>query len=197
MAITGKGKNELIGWGFKTKRGSRSVVNFLTTRSIFGDTDAAAGIMWRDWFFDAVSVSATISGTITAGVNESDIVTGGKTLIITITGDTWVTSGANFDGQRDEIIAGVDSAQAEATGWDAVPKATQGLSGVVRTSDTVATITWDAFATYDITAQETITVTVPGTALIGGNAVVATPSFTVNPSGGLVNNQRFMLFGVG
>ena len=124
--------------------------------------------------------SAAISGTITASVNEADIVTGGKTLIITLTGDTWIAAGAaSFDLQRDEIIAGCTSAQSEALGWNLVPKALQTLGPVVRTSDTIVTITWDAFATYNITANETITVTVPSTATVGANTLVATPTFTV------------------
>lgn len=144
------------------------------------------------------TVSAAISGTITASVNESDIVTGGKTLIITLTGDTWIAAGgASFDLQRQNIINGVTSAQAEATGWNLVPKALQSLAGVVRTSNTVVTITWDAFATYNITAQETITVTVPGTALVGANALVATPTFTVSVSAAGNNNQYLMMLGMG
>jgi hypothetical protein len=39
----------------------------------------------------AVSTSAAVTGTITSSVIESDIVTGGKTIIITLTGDTWRT----------------------------------------------------------------------------------------------------------
>ena len=139
-------------------------------------------------------VTAVISGTITASVTEADIVTGGKTLIITLASDTWIAAGAgSFDLQRDEIIGGVTSAQSEALGWNLVPKVLQGLAGVVRTSDTVVTITWDAFPTYDITAQETITVTVPGTALVGTVAIVATPTFTVDivsaGKGALVNGR--------
>ena len=143
-------------------------------------TDSAKGV--------ALTITAALTGTITASVNESDIVTGGKTLIITLTGGIWIAAGAgSFDLQRDEIIAGCDSAQSELTGWDLVPKATQSLGGVVRTSDTVVTITWDAFATYDITAQETITVIVPSTALVGGFAnVTATPTFTISTAGGTV-----------
>ena len=144
-----------------------------------------------------LGVSATISGTITASVTESDIVTGGKTLIITLVGDTWIAAGAgSFDLQRDEIIAGVDSAQSEALGWDLVPKALQSLGGVVRTSDTVVTITWDAFATYNITAQETITVTIPATALVGGVSLIATPTFTIDISGGTVLKDVIMQGGV-
>src|SRR5262249_41628589 len=86
----------------------------------------------------------------------------------------------SFDGQRQNIINGLDSAQSEGTGWDAVVKATQSVGGVVRTSNTVVTITLDAFATYNITSQETITVTVPSTALAGaGGGVVGSPTFTV------------------
>lgn len=140
--------------------------------------------------------SAALTGTITASVTEADIVAGGKTLIITLTGDTWIAAGAaSFDLQRDEIIAGCDSAQSEALGWDLVPKALQSLGGVVRTSDTVVTITWDAFATYNITAMETITVTVPGTAVVGAGAIVATPTFTISTSGSPA--FRRTLLGVG
>lgn len=125
--------------------------------------------------------TVAITGTITASVNETDIVTGGKTLIITLTDDEWIAAGAgSFDLQRDEIIAGCDSNQSEASGWDAVPKVNQSLGGVVRTSATVVTITWDAFATYDITANETITVTVPSTAVTSALSKVGSPTFTIS-----------------
>lgn len=132
----------------------------------FGDPQAAAG------------TSAALTGTVTTAT-ETDIVTGGKTIILTLTGDTWVTAGATFDAQRQNIIDGIDSAQAEAAGWDAVVKATQGVAGVVRTSGTVVTITLDAQASYSITANETITATIPATALTGGVQIVASPTFTV------------------
>lgn len=124
---------------------------------------------------------ATLTGTITASVTEADIVTGGKTLILTLTGDTWIAAGAgSFDLQRQNIINGLTSAQSETLGWNLVVKALQSVTGVVRTSDTVVTITLDAFATYNITAQETITVTIPGTAVVLGNALVASPTFSVS-----------------
>ena len=123
---------------------------------------------------------ANITGTITASVTEADIVAGGKTIIITLTGDTWVTSGANFDGERLNILQGLDSAQGEALGWNAKVRDLEVAGAVVRTSDTVATITLSASATYDITAQETVTVTVPSTALTGAIAIVASPTFTVD-----------------
>lgn len=88
-----------------------------------------------------------------------------------------------FADARQDIIDGLDSAQSEGTGWDAVVKAGQSVSDVVRTSDGVVTITLDAFGSYDISAQETITATVPATALLGGQSAVASPTFTVDTAG--------------
>ena len=147
--------------------------------------------------FSVYLKTAVISGTLVPSVTEADIVAGGKTLIITLTNDTWIAAGAlSFDVQRQNIINGVTSAQSEALGWNLVPKALQSVNGVIRTSDTVVTITWDAFATYDITSTETITVTVPGSALTGGLQLVATPTFTVSPTGGAVS-RMLALLGVG
>lgn len=129
---------------------------------------------------------AAITGTITASVTETDIVAGGKTIIITLTGDTWIAAGAgSFDLQRDEILQGLDSAQGEALGWNAKVRDLEVVAAVVRTSDTVVTITLTASVTYDITAQETITVTIPSTALVTGPTdITATPTFTVDVVGG-------------
>lgn len=112
-------------------------------------------------------------------LTEVNIVAGGQTIVITLTNDTWVAAGAAFNAERQNIINGLNSAQAEALGWNAVVRALQGVSGVVRTSDTEVTITLDAQATYDITANETITVTVPSTAVISATTIVGNPSFDV------------------
>jgi hypothetical protein len=130
---------------------------------------------------EIVAGDADLTGTA-LDVIESAIVAGGNTIIITLTDATWVTVGALFDAQRQNIIDGMNSAQSELTGWNAEVRDKQLVAGVVRTSDTVVTITLDAQAAYDITAQETITVTVPATAVSGdpfGGAIEATPTFTV------------------
>jgi hypothetical protein len=132
-------------------------------------------------------VTCVLSGTVdvTPNIQEDDIVDGGKTIILTLSQDTWLAAGTGPIGSTantQAIINGIDSAQAEGTGWDAVVKA--GLTpatDVVRTSDTVCTITLPAEATYDITAQETITATIPAAALnISAAAVVASPTFEVD-----------------
>lgn len=89
-----------------------------------------------------------------------------------------------FADARDDLRDGLDSAQSEASGWDAKVKPNIPVANVVRTSDTVCTITLQAQADYDITAQETITATIPATILSGGVAIVASPTFTVDTSGG-------------
>jgi hypothetical protein len=130
------------------------------------------------WATEA-GVSAAITGTVGDGATEAEIVAGSGTVIITLTGDTWVAAGATFDAIRQDIIDGIDSAQAEGTGWDAVVKAGLAVTDVVRTSATVVTVTLPAFGSYNITANETITVTVPSTAVVGGVATIATPTFAV------------------
>lgn len=136
----------------------------------------------RVYLVSAPGASAAVTGTATASITEADVVAGGKTIIITLTGDTWLTSaGGLFDAIRQDIIDGLDSAQAEALGWNNEVRDNLAVTTVVRTSDTVVTITLSAQAAYDITAQETITVTVPLTALTLGLApITASPTFTVS-----------------
>ena len=132
------------------------------------------------------AASAALTGTATASITESDIVTGGKTIILTLTGDTWIAAGTGPIGSTantQAIIDGLTSAQVEATGWNAEVRDKEVTTAVVRTSSTVATITLTAQAAYDITATETITATIPGAALTGASPIVASPTFTVSAIG--------------
>ena len=124
--------------------------------------------------------SAAITGTVGDGANESEIRSTGGTIIITLTDDTWVAAGATFDAQRQNIIDGLDSAQSEATGWNAKIRDVIGVGTVVRTNDTVCTITIPATPSYSITANETITVTVPASALVtSASPLTATPTILI------------------
>lgn len=104
---------------------------------------------------------------------------------ITTSGDRRTTTAGDvripitvFADIRQDIINGLVSAQAEGTGWNA-ERSNIPVTAVVRTSDTVVTITLPAIAAYDITATETIAATIPNSALLGAVDVVATPSFTI------------------
>lgn len=126
--------------------------------------------------------SAALTGTaLVNGLQESCYVAGGKTIVITLTDDTWVVAaGGVFDAVRADIIAGLDSDGEEAAGWDAEIKTDTAVTAVVRTSNTVVTITLPANANYNITLPETITVTVPAAALAAEGALVATPTFWID-----------------
>lgn len=127
--------------------------------------------------FVAAAASCALTSTIT---DEASVVAGGAKTVLEITNDTWAAAGAAFNAQRQAIIDGLDSAQSETTGWNAEVRDKEVVGAVVRTSNTVVTITWTAAPTYDITADETITATVPAAALVTSAIdVVATPKFDV------------------
>src|SRR3989304_1479118 len=79
-------------------------------------------------------VSALTGTAVTGGVTEAQIVTGGETIIITLTNGEFIRAGTLFDAQRQAMIDGCDSAQAEANGWDARIKAVMAVTAVVRTT---------------------------------------------------------------
>ena len=86
-----------------------------------------------------------------------------------------------FNLARADIIAGLDAASSPALGWNAeVRDGSLQPQHVIRTSDTIVTITLPATATYDISAQETITVTVPASALVLAAPITGSPTFTVD-----------------
>lgn len=128
--------------------------------------------------FARTLLSAALTGTATASITESDIVTGGKTVIITLTGDTFVTGVSSEDG----IAAGSDSDKTGANKWDALIKTDLDNTDVVLSGgNTIATITLPAYASYDTDEQETITWTIPAASLTtSGSDVVASPTFTVD-----------------
>lgn len=167
----------------------------------FGDADATGTT--QDPKLDITHAPplpvAAITGTATASITESSIRAGSKTVIITLTNDTWVASGATFDAQRQAIINGISAAASPAEGWNTKVRDALATSTVVRTSDTVVTVTVPATASYFIQATETITVTVPASALTGAILITATPTFTVADAGepGLVIGSSTSFVGEG
>lgn len=123
--------------------------------------------------------TATLTGTI-IGALVVDIIVGGKTIILTLSGTTWVAAGATFNAERQNIINGLLSAQSDTHGWNADVIAALAVTDVVRTSAAVVTITLPAVATYAILASETITATIPMTAIVQGSPIIAVPAFTIS-----------------
>lgn len=104
---------------------------------------------------------ATVTGTATENISESDIVDGGKTIVITLTFDTWKSDIGENNGNTQGILDGIDGDVVGGTGWDNEIKAQLDYTMLTRTSDTVVTIVLPSAPDYDITAGENVTVTVP------------------------------------
>jgi len=123
--------------------------------------------------------AAGVSGSATSSETEDGIRYGTHQIVITLTDDTWITSG--FDDQRQSIINGIDSDGSESYGWDA-ERSKIPVTAVVRTSDTVVTITLPALPDFNIAAAETLTVTIPAAALVTStDPLGATPTFDIDP----------------
>jgi len=122
--------------------------------------------------------TAVASGTITSGVFETAVASGGQVLTLTLTGDVYVST-AVFSTIRQDILDGITSDASTATSWNTKVRDTASVSTVVRTSDTICTVTFAIASTYNTNADEDITATLPATALVSSVVGVAANSFTV------------------
>lgn len=118
--------------------------------------------------YQAVGVTVSVSGTASDGILDSEIVAGGETIILTLSGDTWAAAGTGPIGSTADtqaLIDGITAIENEALGWNNEVRDKELTSAVVRTSDTVATITLSAASAYAITDTENITITIPNEVL--------------------------------
>lgn len=124
----------------------------------------------------AATGSAAVTGTGGSGMTGNDIRAGAKTLILTLTGDTL---NAFDDTIRAAIRTGILAATSPTWGFNNLKSLIIPLSGIVRTSASVCTITFTACPGYQSDTTETLTVTVPASALVLGVPVVATPTVAI------------------
>ena len=152
--------------------------------TVYSDEEDGAGDNRPTLSLTYTNPSAALTGTITSSATEQSIRDGGTTALITLTDATWVAAGGTFDAQRQNIIDGLDSAQSETNGWNNEVRDELGVSAVVRTSDTLVTITIPAadVGDYRITSNETITVTVPASATSAAGALTASPTALISAS---------------
>ena len=144
----------------------------------YGPGASIAFVVTRGYTIDTGLPTASVGG-VTA-LTEPVVTADSHINTITLSNDTWVPSGSAFNQVRQIILNGVTSAQSEILGWNREVRAKEPVTSVVRTSNTLVTITWTAAPDYDITVNEVITVTVPDEALITSTLpVVATPAIAV------------------
>ena len=120
-----------------------------------------------------------MTGTCIAAVLATEVVTGGDTIILTLTTGSWNTNTPAVEAARPAMLNGLDSAQSENAGWDIEVKAKEVVAAVVRTSDAVVTITLSAAGSFVITSNETITVTIPAALMEGQIEGLDAGTFTV------------------
>ena len=183
--------------GFESAMGYRGPETSAATYNVGSDAtvNSVGGGCASVELLIASGTTSTLTGTITASVTEADIVTGGKTLIITLVGDTWKVAGTGPIGSTADtqaLIDGFSATSSPTNGWNNEVRDNAATTEIVRTSATVATWTVAAQSGYDITAQEVITGTIPTAALTtGAGAIVSTPTFTIDPvSSGIVVFRR-------
>lgn len=141
-------------------------------------TSVVRGVAPATATFDVSIITVALSGTMVAGgVTEAEMVTGGETLIITLTGDTWAATIGADNALTTALLAGI-------TGDDdyATIAALTDFEDVARTSSTIVTITYPAGTGYDIAADEDVSVAVPASAVVLGVAP-AVPAVVVITEG--------------
>uniref|UniRef100_A0A6M3KIU1 Uncharacterized protein n=1 Tax=viral metagenome TaxID=1070528 RepID=A0A6M3KIU1_9ZZZZ len=133
-----------------------------------------------------VATGSIITGLGGSNITETQIISGLDeesnpiTIILTISGTTWDADIGSDSAETTALIAGLDSAQSEAGGWNNTIRDVIDYTAASRDSDTQVTITIPATAAYEITANETITVTIPASCTAAAEEIVATPNLTVS-----------------
>ena len=138
--------------------------------------------MFRSNPYDDTDYAATIALTGTAvagGVLESEIVTGGETVIITLSNDEWVATIGADNAITTAFLAAITGNLADAAGWNAEVALVHG--NLARTSATVLTLTLPATAGYSITTDdEEVTVAPPASSIVQTKGQVPVPvRFTI------------------
>jgi hypothetical protein len=152
---------------------SREII-FKPGRDIKTRNDILAG----DVHSGNVAPTIALTGTaITSGLLEAEVVTGSETVIITLTNDTWAPTLGADNAITTAFLAAITGDDAGANGFDDEVALVHG--NLVRTSDTVVTLTLPAAASYSPTADETITVAPPASSVVRGVAP-ASQTFVVS-----------------
>jgi hypothetical protein len=130
--------------------------------------------------YDMLNVPNTLaglSGTLVSGpVTRNDIVTGNKTLIITLTDGKWASDVATNATKRNALIDGLKLfGTTESAQWGYVITAIKnaGQAAVLRTDDKTVTIKLPSVSNYNITRNQTVTLTIPAACIAGAIADVA------------------------
>lgn len=126
--------------------------------------------------FSAAAGTAALSGTLDGSL-ENQIES--KTIVWTLTNDTWIAAGTGPIGSTANSQALIDSIEGSSE-W-ATARDEFVVTDLARTSDTVATLTISAAvqAAYDILTDDSLTSTIPGAVLSGSSDIAASGSISI------------------
>ncbi len=120
---------------------------------------------------------------VSGGALEATLVAGGYTILLTLTGDTWVATIGDDNAFTTALADGITSQMSEAAGWNVQIRDKIVFGDVTRNSNTLVTILLGAEAAYAITQQETVVATIPATAVTAAAEITASPGFGCQPTG--------------
>lgn len=145
---------------------------------------------------DLRALGAGLTGTVTNNTTETNIVTGGKTIVLTLSKATWLAADGtdntfNNDyksGTIDSLFDGMVADGSQGAEWGKVVtdlkagKSGTDINAVKRTSNTVLTITLPAETTFDISANQNISVTIPKALVIDTLGVTSSVDVLASPT---------------
>ncbi|OIQ58737.1 hypothetical protein MOTE_17290 [Moorella thermoacetica] len=167
---------------------SLTVPGSVLSGSYSGDTPPDLPVGEAFTITPVTTQTATLSGTITQSTTESNIVSGGRTIIITLADDTWAADVASDPSKYYALFDGLSApAGADGDKWnndvinEIKNKASTDPSVFVRTSDQVLTITLPPVNGFDITGDITVSLTIPASVLTTANEpITVSPAFTIS-----------------
>ena len=128
------------------------------------------------------AATATSGGTA-ANVDQSVIVSPGGTITITLVNDTFIAAGTGKIGtlaESNAFVNAMTSPQVQATGWNVKVRDVLDNDDLLRTSDTVATLTVPPTAGFLIDQSETIIPVVQAAILTTSIGDITASSFRIN-----------------
>ncbi len=119
----------------------------------------------------SANASANITGTITGLTSEQDIVTGGRTIIVTLSDGQWVQDIDTDVNKRNALFSGLVTST-DTTQWAKVVTLLKnaGQGAILRNSNTTITIILPAVSGYDITQNQYINLNIPPACIVGAKA---------------------------
>eukprot|EP00163_Fabomonas_tropica_P034660 TRINITY_DN96_c0_g1_i7.p1 TRINITY_DN96_c0_g1~~TRINITY_DN96_c0_g1_i7.p1 ORF type:complete len:4713 (-),score=554.72 TRINITY_DN96_c0_g1_i7:428-12508(-) len=125
--------------------------------------------------------SATLSGSIQAGTTnqETDIVDGGASIVISLSGETFVSSLGTASAATTNLLNALTGSLATSNGWNSIMRPLLTASHVTRVNAQEVRITLPPATNYSIDSNEVLSLTLPSNVLVSSRTPTASPTLTI------------------